>query len=218
MASFSKEIYAKYKKFDYDGVIKNFDWITTMIKELFDDIIEPYVQIAFTMGDIDCSCNSINEFKEHAYGQNISVYTYNVSFYQNTNDEKIRTAFMILSDYKEKQIKVCCDDKQTLIKICTALENSLSAQEEKQPILLQQTVNRIDQSTNISIGDNNTIQDSNIGAGNQLQKEEHSEKDSFWNPIWQTLVANWMWFLLGLGVAALLTYFGFNNTDWMNVF
>ena len=218
MASFSKEIYAKYKKFDYDGVINNYEWLTKTITSKFDGVQPPKVVLSFHMGDISCSCESIDEFKEHAYGQAIDVFQYNLAYYQQTGNNRKGIAHVFLSANGKKQVTINCDNKQVLIKICTALENSLSTPEEKQPILLQQTVNHIDQSTNISIRGNNTIQDSNIGAGNQLQKEEHSEKDSFWKPIWQTIVANWIWFLLGLGVAALLTYFGFHNTDWTSLF
>ncbi len=217
MVEFSKEVCAKYKAFDYDGVIKNYEWIKNTTAVLFTGVVDPTVRIAFKMGDISCSCDSIYEFKEHAYGQNIEVCSYVLSLYRRDNDEKKWLARIIFSCLRENEITIDCNDKQTLITICTALENSLSAPEEKQPILLQQTVNHIDQSTNISIGANNTIQDSNIGVGNQLNKEEHSEKSSFWKPIWQTIVANGIWLLLGLEVVALLTYFGF-NTDWTSIF
>lgn len=217
VARFSKEIYAKYKQFDYDGVINNYEWITNTLTSLFEGVQAPEVELSFHMGDISCGCKSIDEFKEHAFGQAIDIFVYEITYYQEVDNKRRIIAWIFLSASDKKQVSISCDDKQTLITICTALEKSLSSEIEMQPVILQQTVNHIDQSTNFSFGDNNTIQNSNIGEGNQLHNEEHSGKDSFWKPIWQTIVANWIWFLLGLGVAALLAYFGF-NTDWTSLF
>ncbi len=82
MAEFKKIVYAKYKAIDYDGTIKNYEWINNTIAVLFQEGIETSVRIEFKMGDISCVCDSIDEFKQHAYGQNIEVSSYVLFLYQ----------------------------------------------------------------------------------------------------------------------------------------
>lgn len=80
MARFSKAIHLKYPTLDYDGVIQNYKWIQETVFSLFENLATPEVQISFKMGDISCTCFSIEEFSEHAYGQKIDVHSYDTSF------------------------------------------------------------------------------------------------------------------------------------------
>lgn len=75
-----------------------------------------------------------------------------------------------------------------------------------------------DESTHVTIGDNNTIENTNIGANNTLNAHKPAQKESFWKPIWQTITANWIWFAFGLLLIAALAGTGITNTNWMEIF
>ena len=82
MVTFSKKIPVKYQELDYSGVIQNYHWIQNSLLSEFKDVEIPNIEISFKMGDISCSCVSIEEFSTHAYEQSIDVYMYNMHFYK----------------------------------------------------------------------------------------------------------------------------------------
>lgn len=218
MASFSKELPLKYQELDYTGVIGNYNWIKDILSSLFENIEKPDCEISFRMGDISCSCQSIEEFLEHAYGQNINVYVYDLVFYQNSSDNNCNRLTHIIITCSDKTLTVYCDSKEKLIKICTALEDSMKP--ETSNVLLQaEKIQYIhDESTHVTMGDHSTIQSANIGKNNMIKTEAPTPEESFWKPVLQTLAANWVWFTLGLILIVALGYLGIKNTDWMNVF
>lgn len=218
MASFSKELPLKYQVLDYEGVIGNYNWIKDIVSSLFENIVEPKCRIGFHIGDIMCYCESIEEFSEHAYGQVIDVYLYNVSFYQNSSDNnRIKITYLTINTLK-KTLTVDCDNRKNLIEICTALEDSMKSKQSN--ALIQSQINNYihDESTHVTMGNHSTIQGVNIGKNNVMKTNASAPKESFWKSILQTLTANWMWFLLGLILAAILGYLGISNSDWMNIF
>ncbi|MCQ5202119.1 hypothetical protein [Mordavella massiliensis] len=218
MATFSKELSLKYQELDYSGVIGNYNWIKDILSSLFENIEKPDCEISFHMGDISCSCQSIKEFSEHAYGQTINVYVYDLTFYQNSSDNnRSRVAHIIITS-SDKSLTIYCDSKEILIKICTALEDSMKP--EISNVLLQaENIQYIhDESTHVTMGDRGTIQSANIGKNNMIKTETPTPKESFWKPVLQTLAANWVWFILGIILIVALGYLGIKNTDWMNVF
>ena len=69
----------------------------------------------------------------------------------------------------------------------------------------------------INVDGNLTMVGSSIGANNKsinigktsLQHETTQKtKDNFWKGVWQQIVANWIWYFMGLLCATILTYFG----------
>ena len=218
MASFSKEIPLKYKKLDYEGVRKNYNWIKNVISEQFENVKEPELKISFYIGDISCSCESIKEFSEHAYGQSISVYSYNLSFYKSNSDNNyIKLTYIIITTF-DKTLTVNCDNKEFLTKICDALEESMK--QNYTDLSVQPQINNYihDESTHINIGDNNTIQDTNIGKDNMVQTNNSASKEPFFKSVLQILVANWLWFILGFILFIIFGYLGINNEEWINFF
>lgn len=216
MARFSKDIPLKYPTLDYDGVIQNYKWIQETVFSLFENLATPEVQISFKMGDISCTCFSIEEFSENAYGQKIDVHSYDISFNSKKGHKII--AYFILSSIKE-DATLYCDRKDSLIKIATALEESFKIKDTSTPPVFQEIHNYVhDESTHVTIGDNNTIETANIGANNTLNADKPSPKESFWKPIWQTITANWIWFAFGLLLIAVLASTGITNTNWMEIF
>lgn len=216
MASFSKDIPLKYRSLNYDGVIQNYKWIQETVFSLFEDLPTPEVRITFEMGDISCTCSSIEEFSEHAYGQKINVYSYDISFSSSEGNKSI--AYFMLSNSK-KAATLCCDRKDSLIKICTALEEASKIKDTSATPVVQEITTYVhDESTHVTIGDNNTIENANIGANNTLNADKPSPKESFWKPIWQTIAANWIWFAFGLLLIAALAGTGITNTNWMEIF
>lgn len=219
MTSFSKELPLKYQVLDYEGVIENYNWIKNIILLQFANIEKIKCRISFLMGDISCSCETIEEFSKHAYGQAIDVYTYTLSFDQN-NSKGISSSQVayIITNCSNKTLTVCCHKKENLIKICTALEDSMKSKQSNALIQLQTNNYIHDESTHVTMGNHSTIQGVNIGKNNVMKTNASAPKESFWKSILQTLTANWMWFLLGLILAAILGYLGISNSDWMNIF
>lgn len=171
------------------------------------------------MGDISCSCESIEEFSTHAYEQSIDVYMYNMHFYKKKIMMIVILKLLLLSlSFSNKVFNISCDSKEILIKICTALENSMK-QDVSNVLLQNKDIKYIhDESIHVEIGDNNTIQSANVGKNNSIKTESLTPKESFWSHVFQTLVANWLWFIFGLALIVLTGYFGLKNLDWMNVF
>lgn len=136
---------------------------------------------------------------------------------KNNDDSHTKIASIILS-FSNKVFNISCDSKEILIKICTALENSMK-QDVSNVLLQNKDIKYIhDESIHVEIGDNNTIQSANVGKNNSIKTESLTPKESFWSHVFQTLVANWLWFIFGLGLIVLTGYFGLKNLDWMNVF
>lgn len=216
MARFSKDIPLKYPTLDYDGVIQNYKWIQETVFSLFENLATPEVQISFKMGDISCTCFSIEEFSEYAYGQKIDVHSYNISFNSNKGHKII--AYFILSSIKE-DATLYCDRKDSLIKISTALEEASKIRDTSATPVVQEIATYVhDESTHVTIGDNNTIENANIGANNTSNADKPAPKESFWKAVWQTIAANWIWFAFGLLLIAVLAGTGITNTNWMEIF
>lgn len=211
MASFSKEIVAKTQTLDYSGVLENISWIIDSVKSIYGDKIEIEVEINFDIGDIKCKCITIDEFKQHAYGQKIDVFSFNICTYQLVNNKRQQITHIIIKPYSEVSLIVNCDAKEILISIATALENSSNKETTQQPTLQQfNTIH--DESVNI-IGNGNKFENSVVGKHNNV--EATSKKEPFWKPIVQMLISNWLWFLIG---ALLLLYVGTQEIDWTSIF
>lgn len=218
MASFSKKLPLKYQGLDYSGVIRNYNWIKDTVTSKFENIEKIECKIAFRIGDISCTCESIEEFSQHAYGQKIDIYMYNLNFYQSISKNNSVSLVMFIIDSLQKILTVCCDSMEILIKICTVLEDSMKP--EISNVLLQaEKIQYIhDESTHVTMGDRGTIQSANIGKNNMIKTKTPTSEESFWKSVLQTLIANWVWFALGLILIVALGYLGIKNTDWMNVF
>lgn len=214
MATFSQEISAKYHTLDYDGVIKSYDWIKEIMFSLYDDLTEPDTDISFQLGKISCNCKTIKEFKEHAYGVEIKVYSYTLYFFKKfpLNGKEHFAAINI----NEKQISIYCYNKEVLIDICTALENSLKFQ-ESEPTGKQQInhYTHYDESIHLTVGDNNILQEISIGKNNSIEKDVSALKQNFWQSVLQSLTANFIWYVLGVAAAGLLGYYGINYFSLM---
>lgn len=215
MISFSQSVPLKYQNLDYSGVIENYDWITGIIGSLFENIEQPEVDISFYLGKISCHAKSMKAFKKSAYGQEIRVFSYDLNFKQKISEEYYVTLATVFIDKPE--VKIYCDSKEILIDICAALENSLKPK-EPEPIVIQQVTNiHNDESVHLNLGDNNTIQDVNIGKSNTIKKDVSAStpKNDYWKPVAQNLTARVIWVVLGALAVALLGYYGINYTDFM---
>ncbi|WP_313524681.1 hypothetical protein [Anaerotignum sp.] len=210
MAKFSKKIPAKYQQLDYSGVLDNYNWIKESIEPSFEEQLEFAVEISFNIGDIACTCNTIDEFKEYAYGQAIDTYSFNIRVTRLLTDASERIAYIIINPYSKIELVINCDKKDSLINVSTALENNAKQTIPLHPVVQQ--VNIHDESITIT-GDGNKFENSAIGKQNKI--ETKPAKDSFWKPIFQALISNWIWFLIG---AMLLIYLGTNVIDWTSIF
>lgn len=183
MASFSKKLPLKYQELDYSGVIGNYNWIKDTVTSKFENIERNECKTAFHIGDISCSCESIEEFSRHAYGQTIDIYMYNLNFYQSFSKNNSISLVMFIRDSSRKILTICCDSMEILIKICTALEDSMKP--EISNVLLQaEKIQYIhDESTHVTMGDRGTIQSANIGKNNMIKTEALLQRNHFGNLI-----------------------------------
>lgn len=215
MAVFSETISYKYQDLDYNGVFRIYKWIMVTMYSLFEHIEYVNSYVDFEMGDLSHSFFPIEEFKSYAYGQHIKVKGMSFHFYQEEDGGNMSTiADILFVDNQFEAFIVRCENKENHITICTALKNSLKPK-KPEPIVVQQVTNiHNDESVHVTVGDNNIIQDMNIGKDNIIKKDVVAPKKSWWEPVTQNLAARVIW---GIGalIVALLGYYGINYTNFM---
>ncbi len=199
VASFSQQIEGKYGTKSYQDTKNTYDWIMKSLNrgEFQDLKVETY--FLFDMSEITCSCESIEEFVEHAYGQS----NYHLISMRFCIEAKEIPLWFISVDNRSK-LHISTDTKSLLEKMVDLLRNtSLDEAENDSPI----SVTYIEHQDN-SVTVNG---DSNIIANNHstiLDKQEKpTSKISGWlKGICQGILANWIWYILGLVVCTLLAW------------
>ena len=211
MTTFSKNIKAKYQKFNYEDICKDYEWISSIAKKNFSEINELTFSINFKIDDMGYRCNSIEEFKNHAYGHQIIVSDYIICIYSKNTKSYEPTIMVIFVDTTEKQISISSEVKDDFIQFCSALEKDLAEAVSQQSTEKNIVTNNLQVENMTIIGDNNTIKDSNIGNKTITSKDD---KESFWKPVFQSIASKAIWISL---VAWLLLILGF-KIPWEALF
>ena len=213
MTRFSKDISVRFKNLDYEGTIGNYTWVKESMESIYDSHLNLVTKFSFRVGDIYCTCNSIEEFMENAYGQDIAVFSFEMT-YKNLNESGLQVYFLRQSFDKDK-LHVSCEDKKTLIKICTLLEKNRTNFTDNN--LVQNITNNInDHSTYISIGDNNTIHHSDILTNSQVTNDKTTKGKAFWTPIAQSIFSRIIWIIIIFIIVVVFAYIGI-KVDWTSL-
>ena len=165
----------------------------------------------FKNGEIGCSTTAREEFLQEIFG---------------TTDFQLMDMRVFFIDSKSSTdlyIKYFCgfgissSDKDLLIKASEAYDLEISRLQQrntKEKVVIEHhehNITNIDQANQINI--NGDIQNSAIGNGNTVSLTTNnineSKSSSFWKGIWQKIVANALWWVIGFIVVAtgIATYF-----------
>lgn len=231
--SIGQEIKTSIENLDYNAVCR----LTQYVKDSFASIDaneSMKFHIQFNMGEIQIVLDDFDEFCRTAYGQEIDVVSVCVSNYPHRIYVYMHK---FNSDIQQKtSIRISCEDVSTLVNMCKGIESRLVANgellriqkrpKEKTAIIAQAKVSntQIPQSTQsnitINVGGDFNMSGSAIGSNNKAENEDvitttveknkdvKQEETSFWKGVWQQVVANGVWWILGVIGASILAYLG----------
>lgn len=121
MAEFSKSIKSKYDFKTYESTKDAVEWILLSLKKLKLSSQKPKVDFLFDIGDIGCSCNTLDEFIENAYGQK----EYKLTQFTVVQFKKVDICIYISSN-NEDELYIKTNNKNTLEKIILCLDETSS--------------------------------------------------------------------------------------------
>lgn len=198
MARFSVKISNPYKE-TYKGILSSYDWIVDSLIEI--GVKKETIKCSFTfkIGKIRCTVDSIDEFKEHAYGS--AEYEFisgsvNVSDY---NDSQFNSIQIILFTDK---ITISTCDKVLLTKIDDTLSKNIESNKSNDKVINQYNIN----GNNIAFANDNSTATvvsespkSNVNnSKNQNGIKKGSKLKNFLSGILNNIVSNIIWYVLGL--------------------
>ena len=213
---YSQEIKTNQEELTFDMVRNLYEWITHCVKDYNAKAI-PCFDIRYKRGDISCTTDNYEEFIRDTYGLSIAINSFIISYYQ-TMDLSFHIGLSI--DTKAKSFKkyveitIYSDNIQSMSTIVPSLQNTIVKGHIKTPEQIKQLPE-----ISINVGGDLTMAGSSIGNGNEVynnqavsaitKKDTIQEETSFWEGVKQQLVANWIWWLLGLILTICLGYLGF---------
>ena len=191
--------------------------------------------IQFYKEDIKVTADNLKDFEREAYRQKINVI--NISIKNNLDKIKVYICYFNLPQ-KQKfiQFNISSENTTTLTDMMIGIERRLADNNEllriqkrpkgKTAIIAQAKVpnTQIPQSTQsnitINVGGDFNMSGSAIGRNNKAEnegvitttveknKDVKQEETSFWEGVWQQVVANGIWWILGVIGASILAYLG----------
>lgn len=197
MADFRIKIGNKYTTDTYENTKLTYQWIYNAMTEA--SIINAKIKetFMFYIGEICCSCNSMKEFTDNAYGQNSFELIQMKLFQIDISAEK--QLFIYVDD---KGISITTNNKADLEKMVSILKRE-EKNAEKHIGNYYNISNISANNVNINQGDNNTINPS-------IQKKSKSRIKYWIDAIAQNILANWIWYLLGLLISGGGVYYLFH--------
>ncbi|MBQ7036753.1 MAG: hypothetical protein IJN74_04605 [Clostridia bacterium] len=119
MAEFSKIIKSKYDFKTYESTKKAVEWILLSLKRLNMSSQKPKVNFLFDIGDIGCSCETMEDFVENAYGQKgYSLTQFKVIQFLHSN------LCAYISSRNNDELYISTNNKNALEKIIQCLEET----------------------------------------------------------------------------------------------
>ena len=196
LTSFSQTIGCKYGIKSYQDTKNTYDWILKSIYKMRKAPGNINSSFNFCTGNISCSCKSIEEFVENAYGAHMfSLSTMHILALD------INIFFCVDS---RDVVTVSADSKISLEEIIRLLNSTeLGPDEINDPISVIY-IERQDNSVTIN-GDSNIIAN-NHSTISGTQKKSEAKTSNWIQGICQGILANLMWWILGLVAVALLAW------------
>lgn len=230
--SIRKKIDTSIEALDYNTICRLVQYIRESFSSV-DSTESLEFNIQFDMGDITITKDDFNEFCKIAYGQEIDVTNISLSNYHHHTYVHIHPYNHQIEHLAS--ISISCEDIPTLTKMVSGIECRLAANGELLRIKKQRqakttpttTANiphtQMPQSTQsnitINVGGDFNMSGSAIGDNNEVENKGNvtttkkieakaDGKSSFWEGVWQQVVANGVWWILGVIGASILAYLG----------
>lgn len=205
---YSQDIKIDIEEFNYEAVQEIYTWIICCVEK--QQLKEtPQFNIRYEIGKISCKTDNYEEFIRDAYGIPIKIFNFSLSYYKTGISFYVNRCYIDeKSDKKSVEITIYSTDRHIISQIVPSLEQIIKSNKSEKTNNTEQLPEiRIDVAGNLtmvgsSIGANN--KSTSIGKTILQQKTE----DNFWTGVKQQLVANWIWYVIGLLCASTLTYFG----------
>lgn len=202
MAKFSKNnIKLKYGVKTFEETKRTYDWIEKAALKWGGENVQIKSEFLFDLGDITCSTEGIKEFIETVYGASDYRLT-SFDIYIEDGSQRISLHYLhSLSIYTGSKVE---------------LENFLSILEKSDLDKKTETpqINYIENQTNIDnhnggtiIQGNNNVVATNNSKVNLNGTRKESKLKKWLIAIGQNLLSNWIWYLLTIGITALIAYF-----------
>lgn len=196
MASFSQTIECKYGIKSFQDTKNTYDWMLESIYKMKTPPEKISSQFNFNTGNISCSCESIEEFVEHAYGA--EVYSLSTMSILDSN------LHIYLAVDSRNLVTISTKSKQLLEEIVGLLNDTeLGSEEINNPISIMY-IEQQDNSVTVN-GDSNMVANNHSAIVDKQEKAE--SKTSKWlQGICQGVLANGVWKLLGILAAIIIAY------------
>lgn len=200
MANYSIDIMHKYGTKSYQETKNTYEWVLKAFAKSNIDIFSKDEEFSFNIGKLHCHTTSFEEFVENAYG--CDGYDF-CGFYIYVFDEK---KIILSVRCSTDKLSVSSESKALIETVVTSLEStSLDEAEVNDPI-------SIEIHAPIIVGDKNVVGNNIAGNNNKINSETNvaekklSKIKAWLESLAQNLLANWLWYLIGVGVSALVAY------------
>ena len=182
MADFNISIDNKYTTDTYENTKLTYQWIYNAMTEARIVNVKIKEEFMFDIGKLSCNCNSMQEFTDYAYGQD-SFTLIEMKVYQ-INPWTGKYLFISVDD---EDVRISTNNKTDLEKIVGILKREKISEEKHIDNYYSISANNI----NINHGNNNTINTTYQNCGESKLKQ-------WFVAIIQNLLANWIWYVLGV--------------------
>lgn len=205
---YSQDIKIDIEEFNFEAVQEIYTWITCCAEQ--QQLEEaPQFNIRYEIGKISCTTDNYEEFIRETYGVPLNIFDFSVRYH------KLGISFFVHRNYiDEKSLKKCIEitistnDRNMISQIVPSLEQIIKSDMSKKTNNTEQLPE-----IKINVGGDLTMIGSSIGANNKSTSTgktilPQKTEDNFWTGVKQQLVANWIWYVIGLLCASALTCLG----------
>lgn len=206
MARFSQKIENKYGVATYQDTKNTYDWIIKTIQKIgFADMKATF---DFSVSEISCHCDNIEEFIEYAYGQ----AEYDFTSMRFTIKSDSGELWLVFAEF-DKKLMISTESKNLLERAVTFLKNTtLDESEINNPISVTYVSHQcvetlVGGNGNIIANDHSTVV---TGNNNSIGQSNKDSRIMQWvKAIGQNLISNGVWYILcilsGIVIARLAT-------------
>lgn len=209
---YSQDIKTDINKLTIATVQSLYEWITHCVKEYNADVV-PEVEIQYERGEISCTTDNYNEFVRDTYGLSVKINDARICYYDIGLSFYIRNYFEMKSYDEYVKIVVysnCIDSISTIVpslkKIISEGKITTSTPIQRLPEITVNVGGDLNMNGS-AIGNNNEIENQgSISSIIETKTEVQQGVTSFWEGVGQQIVANWIWWLLGIIGTAIVIY------------
>lgn len=155
----------------YDNIISTYDWIKDALRAIFQDEDKLYIHccIAFTVDEMSYDCNSIEEFKQYAFGKAIVPNRMMVYVTKDWAGSLIDVFAAYHKDTNLQEFVLTSKDEMRIINLRDALRTSKKAELPKKETIIMKI-----EDNSVHIGNNTQIANSVIGSKNAVEIQQET--------------------------------------------